>query len=419
MAGSGILGLNLSLAVEVFGAIASATGFAALWYGLGRKAGSGADKSEIASLKVERQDLSEKVSKYKERFDKLEAEVLDPKDFWAKAPHITFDVAKHQAELASSIPIITFLNLKGGVGKTTISANLAGYFASIGKRVLLIDFDYQGSLTDTVMSHAGIAEFEFTAHRLIEGEHAPVEIRGVAERLSSISPRLWMYPAFYGFSRSEIQMMFRWLVGKDTDVRFNLHRYLQSPLFQTNPDTRFDIVLIDAPPRLLTGVVNALAASTHVLVPTILDGQSHIATLNTLGAIQIFRQRLNRNLKTIGVVPSLVAKATGYNQREQGFIDELERLIPQFHLDGPLPVLKERPIIRREELAKAGGDQIIFFSPTNDVRTNEIRSMFSNLGEYINRHIRWKSLSDDQTIAMPGNHGAEAQNDHRTASIGA
>ena len=91
----------------------------------------------------------------------------------------------------------------------------------------------------------------------------------------------------------EIQVMFRWLTAREPEVRYNLHHYLQSHVFQTDSRYAFDLVLIDCPPRLLTGSVNALAASTHVLVPTILDGQSHVATLNTLGAVQQFRQTLN------------------------------------------------------------------------------------------------------------------------------
>ena len=405
---------NLALTYEVFAAVATACGFAALCYGVGRSRGSSADKSKIKTLVEDNERLTGEVGYYTTRFDNLEKTVGDAQDFWSKPPPATFDIAKHQDQLSQSIPIITVVNFKGGVGKTTICANLGAHFAAKGKRVLLIDFDYQGSLTDTVMSHADVNRYTFSAQMLLEAGHPPGELRGLAERVSKISPNLWIYPAFYGFSRAEIQQMFRWLVGKDDEIRFNLHNYLQSQAVQSNTETKFDLVLIDAPPRLLTGVVNALAASTHVLVPTILDGQSHLATLNTLGAIQIFRQRLNRGLKTLAVVPSQVTNSTGYNEREQKAISELERNIPEFHLDGPLPILTERPIVRKEELAKAGGSEVHYLTEARDKKSMEIREMFARLGDYIEARLRWNAPSQEQTVAFPGRY----TNENRTVALG-
>ena len=406
--------LDLALTNEVFAAIATASGFAALCYGLGRRQGSSADKAKLKAFEKTNLGLQTALDSYTTRFDNLEKTVGDAQDFWSKPPPSTFDISKHQDQLSQSIPIITVVNFKGGVGKTTICANLGAHFAAKGKQVLLIDFDYQGSLTDTVMSHADVNRYTFSAQMLLEAGHPPGELRGLAERVSKISPNLWIYPAFYGFSRAEIQQMFRWLVGKDDEIRFNLHNYLQSSVVQTKPDTKFDLVLIDAPPRLLTGVVNALAASTHVLVPTILDGQSHLATLNTLGAIQIFRQRLNKGLKTLAVVPSHVTNSTGYNAREQTAISELERNIPDFHLDGPLQILTERQIVRKEELAKAGGSEVYYLTEARDKKSNEIRDMFARLGDYIEARVRWNAPSQEQTVAFPGRYA----NENRTVALG-
>lgn len=397
-----VFGISLTNVKEFAAAIAGIIGFAFTFFRIGRAFGNKADKITISQQEKKIVEQSDAINIMQERLDQIDSLASVPQDFWTRQPKTPFDHIVHCSEISRSIPIISIVNFKGGVGKTTICANLAGYFAWTGRRVLLIDFDYQGSLSDTFLSHARIEPVAWTSQRLIEGNDRPEELRGVAERLSPLNSNLWLYPAFYGFSRSEMQVMFRWLVGKDTEVRFNLHRYLQSSLFQAATESCFDLVLIDCPPRLLTGTVNALAASTHVLVPTILDGQSHVATLNTLQAIQQFRQTLNKNLKTLGVVPSMVSAGTGYNERETHFIEELERQIPSFH--EPTVVLKERPIVRKEQLARAGGSEVIYFSSSNDQKTNDVRAMFSNLAQYVEQHLNWRHPETGRVITMTGAH---------------
>lgn len=395
------LGLNLPYVKEFIAAIVGVTGFAYTCYRFGKRAGNSADRSVIKSLEQEGETLRQSRDELGARLLDLERTVKDPKDFWLKAPS-TVDLVQHQEAMASSVPVICVVNFKGGVGKTTISANLAGHFAGLGKRVLLIDSDYQGSLSETVMSHAQIADYVGSSYMLIEGERDPETVRGKAERLVSIDSGMWIYPAFYDYSRAEVKMMFRWLVGRDTDIRYNLSRYLRSAAFSPeNAEYGFDLVIIDAPPRLLTGVVNALVASTHVLVPTILDGQSQRATVNTVMAIQQFRQKLNPALKFLGIVPSMVSSATGYNDREREASSDLERALSE---SGELvPVLKSCPIWRREELAKAGGSEIVYSRTSNNASTREVREMFANLGKHIEQNVRWrKSRSLEDIFAVPG-----------------
>lgn len=395
------LGLNLPYVKEFIAAIVGVGGFAYTCYRFGKRAGNSADRSRIESLEHAGEKLRRSRDELGERLLELERTVKDPRDFWLRSPS-EVDFVEHQKSLASSVPVICVLNFKGGVGKTTISANLAAHFAGLGKRVLLIDSDYQGSLSETVMSHAQVADYLGSSYMLIEGERDPETVRGKAERLVSIDSKMWIYPAFYDYSRSEVKMMFRWLVGHDTEIRYNLSRYLRSPPFSfENAETGFDLVIIDAPPRLLTGVVNALVASTHVLVPTILDGQSQRATVNTIMAIQQFRQRLNPTLKFLGILPSMVSTATGYNDRELEAIGDLERSLGE---SGELvPVLKSCPIWRREELAKAGGSEIVYSRPSNNASTREVREMFASLGRHIEQNVRWRrSRSLEDVFAIPG-----------------
>lgn len=394
------LGISLSNVKEFVTAIGGILTFTYTVFFIGRKFGGG--KKIIGTLEGIIQELKQKIAELQKRVDSIDTLVLSRDDVWVRTPAAPFDMVAHRGEISGSIPIISVVNFKGGVGKTTICANLAGYFAKAGKRVLLIDFDYQGSLSDTVLAHARVGDFSATSQRLIEGQERPDQLRPVAEKLTVLSSNLWIYPAFYGFSRSEIQVMFRWLTAKDPEIRYNLHRYLRSCAFQGEGGSAFDMVLIDCPPRLLTGSVNALAASTHVLVPTILDGQSHVATLNTLQAIQQFRQKLNPALKTLGVVPSLVAEATGYNAREQDAIGELERQISTFH--EPIPVLKDRPVVRKELLAKAGGSEVIYFSSSDAQSVKDIRLMFAKLAKYIEQQVSWKQPEKPRVYEINGDH---------------
>src|SRR5262245_34404511 len=89
---------------------------------------------------------------------KIEApdELKDPTNaaIWERRPPFHPVFARPAAE--DGKPIICVANMKGGVAKTTLTANLAAYFAAKNYRVLLVDFDYQGSLTTTCFGAAGI-----------------------------------------------------------------------------------------------------------------------------------------------------------------------------------------------------------------------------------------------------------------------
>jgi chromosome partitioning protein len=166
-------------------------------------------------------------------------------------------------------------NNKGGVGKTTLTAYLAAYFRSKGKRVLAVDLDHQGSLTGWLLSAGGITIPDGQDHRLALAntvlasellEKWPAEVLNDGPLAGT-----QLITADYTLTQHETKLMLRWLrrLGQP-DIRYNLARVLMSDHVQSQKKG-FDIVLIDAPPRLTTGAMNALAACTHLLVPTKLD----------------------------------------------------------------------------------------------------------------------------------------------------
>jgi hypothetical protein len=121
--------------------------------------------------------------------------------------------------------LITFGNLKGGVGKTTLAANFAAYLSHArNKPVLLVDLDYQGSLSNMLMLANEKDEVESRIDQLFDGAADLATIDRAAEHLAPKLSRAWLVPANYTFAQLENRLLLQWLLQDDggVDVRFRL-----------------------------------------------------------------------------------------------------------------------------------------------------------------------------------------------------
>lgn len=229
----------------------------------------------------------------------LEASSGDSAAFWSRAPGPRAD--DYQTAIRDSKPILLFANQKGGVGKTTLSANLAAAFADRGEKVLVVDLDYQGSLTSLMRAEANaqIGDAPSTVDLLLGDtlpEHWPqIVIEKVSDQLHYVS-------CGYSFEKLERNLEYRWILkDTDDDIRFRLSRALLSDVVQC----RYDRVIIDAPPRMTTGFLNGFCSATHLFVPTVVDSVSAVAVGTFARQFRELRAVLNPQIEFAGIVGTM------------------------------------------------------------------------------------------------------------------
>jgi chromosome partitioning protein len=284
------------------------------------------------------------------------------------------NLGTHAKQLREGPPILVIENFKGGVGKSTLSANLAACYDWLGLKVLLIDFDYQGSLTDSIIKTDN--ELKLGAVDLLKGEYSVSEILARREKPIADFRNTDVLASAYTLNQVENKVAFKWLVGESgVDVRYNVHAVLSSKQFRSEG---YDIIIIDAPPRLTTASANALCASTHVLVPTILDGVSASAAVNTLDAVLKLKDRVSPSLNIIGVIPTFVFQATGYRPSEVEALAYIRNEITaqlSRRQSTPIALFEDERIVRRVAFSDAAGDKVAFFEDA------EVEAMFIRLGK--------------------------------------
>lgn len=220
--------------------------------------------------------------------------------FWSSEPRPDRRLSNYAPRLGKSIPIIMMAAQKGGVGKSTLSTNLGACFADSGERVLVVDMDYQGTTSAQMMLHRDLrlGADQSRVDQLLQEQLRPHWQNAILH----VNNNLHFLPAFYGLETLERREEYRWAIG-DTqdDVRYRLARAMLDDYVQAT----YTLVLIDAPPRMTLGFINAMCTSTHLFVPTIVDSPSALAVGRFAQQFRRLVPKVNPFLSFAGIIGTM------------------------------------------------------------------------------------------------------------------
>jgi chromosome partitioning protein len=183
--------------------------------------------------------------------------------------------------------VIAMCNQKGGVGKTTTTINLGASLAEFGRKVLLVDFDPQGSLS--VGLGINPHQIDLTIYNLLMQKDVELDEAIVPTGVEGMD----LLPSNIDLSAAEVQLVHE--VGREQ----TLQRVLAPAI------AKYDVILIDCQPSLGLLTVNALTASDGVIVPLECEyfALRGVALLKT--TIDKVRERLNPKLTVDGVLGTM------------------------------------------------------------------------------------------------------------------
>ncbi|MHC4616587.1 MAG: ParA family protein [Planctomycetota bacterium] len=274
---------------------------------------------------------------------------------------------------------IAVANQKGGCGKTTTAVNTAAALAALGSRVLLVDLDPQAHATlglgrdpDTLSK---------TIYDVLTSPHIPMSRVVVSTGVKGLN----LAPNNILLSGFELELAS--VYGREYVLGTHLETLSKS----------YDICVIDCSPSLSLLTLNALVASTDVIIPV----QTHYYALEglkqLLETIEIVRERFNGGLKILGVLLTFVESRTTLSR-------QVQRQMREFFSEMVFDAVIHRSVRLAE--APSAGESVLSYAPKSRAAA-EYRALAQEIMHGKTRHAPAYTLQTAGAVDEEVNDGQE------------
>ena len=213
---------------------------------------------------------------------------------------------------------ISIQNFKGGVGKTATVFNLGAYFSENGYKVLMIDCDTQGDLTE--VSGIRLEKRQPTLY------HVLIEDLNVMDVVLQLREKLFILPSDKKLAAAEALMVA--MTARETTLQQRLAHL-----------SEFDFVLLDCAPAMNLMHQNALLYANELIIPVDMDKLAISGCRAILESVKTLGEYNNFLIPELtGIIPTFVDLRTNITSQVMGVLESLypEKLLPSIRSDTKL-----------------------------------------------------------------------------------